>query len=91
VIFESERMVVAIVDGRTSLPLDAPPRLFVACTGTYRFDGKELTTQRSLTAATKQTAPGGFMAGVLIQKFAFPPYDTSPARGPGLRTSDSEH
>jgi hypothetical protein len=46
VIFEAERMVVAIVDGRTSLPLDAPPRFFVAYTATYRFGGKELITGR---------------------------------------------
>ena len=45
VIFEAERMLGAIGDGRSSLPPDAPPRFFIAYTGTYRFDGTELVTQ----------------------------------------------
>jgi hypothetical protein len=44
-IFEAERMLTAVADARASLPLDAPPRFFVACTGTYRFDGVELVTR----------------------------------------------
>jgi hypothetical protein len=43
--FEAERMLVAVVDARASLPPDAPPRFFVAYTGTYRFDGVELVTR----------------------------------------------
>jgi hypothetical protein len=45
VIFEAERMLVAVVDARASLPPDAPPRFFVAYTGTYRFDGVEPVTR----------------------------------------------
>jgi hypothetical protein len=43
-ILEAERMLVAIVDGRTELPPSSPPRLFVSYTGAYRFDGVELVT-----------------------------------------------
>jgi len=43
-IFEAERMLVAIVDSRTELPPDSPPRLFLSYTGTYRFNGVELVT-----------------------------------------------
>jgi hypothetical protein len=45
VIFEAERMLVAVADGRTSLPPDASPRFFVAYTGFYEFDGVELITR----------------------------------------------
>jgi hypothetical protein len=45
VVFEAERMIGALGDGRTSLPLGAPPRFFVAYTGTYKFNGVELITQ----------------------------------------------
>ncbi len=45
VTFEVERMAVVVADGRVSLPPDAPPRLFVAYTGTYRFDGEVLVTR----------------------------------------------
>lgn len=45
VIFEAERMLGAIADGRTTMPMDAPPRFFVAYTGTYTFDGVELITR----------------------------------------------
>lgn len=44
-IFEAERMLAALADARASLPPDAPPRFFVAYTGTYRFDGVELVTR----------------------------------------------
>jgi hypothetical protein len=44
VTFEAERMAVVVADGRVSLPPDAPPRLFVAYTGAYRFDGEMLVT-----------------------------------------------
>jgi hypothetical protein len=44
VIFEAERMLVAVGDGRTSLPSNAAPRFFVAYTGSYKFDGVKLIT-----------------------------------------------
>lgn len=45
VIFEADRMLAAVVDGSASLPPNAPPRIFVAYTGPYRFDGSELITR----------------------------------------------
>jgi hypothetical protein len=45
VMFEAERMMAAIGDGRLSLPPDAPPRYFLAYTGSYHFDGTELVTR----------------------------------------------
>jgi len=45
VIFEVERMLVAVTDGRASLPPNSPARFFLAYTGTYRFDGAELVTR----------------------------------------------
>jgi hypothetical protein len=44
VMFEAERMIVAVADGRLSLTPDAPSRAFAAYTGKYRFDGTELVT-----------------------------------------------
>jgi uncharacterized heparinase superfamily protein len=43
-IFEAERVIVAVSDGRTSLPPDVQSRAFVAYTGRYHFDGSELVT-----------------------------------------------
>jgi hypothetical protein len=43
--FDTDRMVGVLGDARASLPPDAPPRFFVAYTGSYRFDGAELVTQ----------------------------------------------
>jgi hypothetical protein len=43
--FEAERMAAVVADGRVSLPPDAQPRLFVAYTGAYRFDGEALVTR----------------------------------------------
>jgi hypothetical protein len=38
-------MLVAVTDGRASLPTNSPSRFFLAYTGTYRFDGAELVTR----------------------------------------------
>jgi hypothetical protein len=38
-------MAAVVADGRASLPPDAPPRFFIAYTGTYRFDGVDLATR----------------------------------------------
>lgn len=43
-IFEAERMMVAVVDGRSSLPADVTSRAFVAYSGRYTFDGTVLVT-----------------------------------------------
>ena len=40
--FEAERMIVAVSDGRLSLLPDVQSRAFVAYTGRYHFDGSEL-------------------------------------------------
>jgi hypothetical protein len=44
VVFDAERMIVSVADGRTSLPAGAPPRAFVAYCGNYEFDGAKLVT-----------------------------------------------
>jgi hypothetical protein len=44
VVFDAERMIVTVVDGRTSLPPAAPPRAFVSYCGNYEFDGTKLVT-----------------------------------------------
>ena len=43
--FEAERMVAVVGDARASVPAEGPARLFVAYTGTYRFDGEVLVTK----------------------------------------------
>jgi hypothetical protein len=42
--FEAERMMVAVIDGSLSLPTKVPSRAFAAYSGRYRFDGVELVT-----------------------------------------------
>ena len=42
--FEAERVIVAVSDGRLSLPSDVQSRAFVAYTGSYHFDGSEIVT-----------------------------------------------
>ena len=42
--FEAERMIVAVTDGRLSLPPDVPSRAFVAYSGRYTFDETVLVT-----------------------------------------------
>jgi hypothetical protein len=44
VMFEAERIMVAVVDGGLSLPPNVPSRAFVAYSGKFRFDGVELVT-----------------------------------------------
>ena len=45
VLFERERMMAMVADGRTALPPGAPGRGFFAYTGTYKLDGDTLTTR----------------------------------------------
>src|SRR5262245_17675646 len=42
--FETERMIVAVADGRLSIPPDVQSRAFVAYSGRYTFDGNVLVT-----------------------------------------------
>ena len=43
-VFNAERMIVVVADGRTSLPADAPTRAFVSYCGNYQFDGTKVVT-----------------------------------------------
>jgi hypothetical protein len=43
-VFDAERVIVVVADGRTSLPADAPTRAFVSYCGNYQFDGTKLIT-----------------------------------------------
>ena len=45
VLFEADRMMAAVVDGRAELPPGIESRFFVAYSGTYRFEGDQLVTQ----------------------------------------------
>jgi hypothetical protein len=40
--FDGERMITAVSDGRHSLPPDVQSRAFIAYTGKYHFDGAKL-------------------------------------------------
>ena len=44
-LFEADRMLAAVVDGRTEQPPGIEPRFFAAYSGSYRFDGEQLVTQ----------------------------------------------
>ncbi len=44
VVFDTERMLVTVADGRMSLPAGASARAFVSYCGNYEFDGKKLVT-----------------------------------------------
>lgn len=57
VIFEAERMLAAVADGRALLPpTGTPPRFFIAYTGTYTFDGVELITRADTASAPELLA-----------------------------------
>ena len=45
VVFERERMMAMVADGRPVLPADTPGRAFFSYAGTYRLDGDTLTTR----------------------------------------------
>jgi hypothetical protein len=45
VLFEAERMIGAVADGRPAMPPDAPQRAFFSYTGRYEFDGETLVTR----------------------------------------------
>jgi len=44
VLFEAERMIATVADGRADMPHDTLHRAFVSYTGRYRFDGETLVT-----------------------------------------------
>jgi hypothetical protein len=60
----AERLIVAVSDGRVSLPPDAPPRAFGAYSGAYRFDGTQLVT-------SVDGASGPDFAGQQIRRISF--------------------
>ncbi len=55
VLFEAERMLGAVADGRPAMPPDAPQRAFFSYTGAYQFDGETL-----ITRVDGASSPDGF-------------------------------
>lgn len=55
VLFEAERMVGMVADGRPAMPPDAPQRAFFSYTGAYQFDGETL-----ITRVDGASSPDGF-------------------------------
>jgi len=45
VLIEAERMIVAVGDGRPTMPSEAVPRAFLSYAGSYVFDGEKLVTR----------------------------------------------
>ena len=45
VLFEDERMIAAVSDGRPAMPPGATQRAFLSYTGAYTFDGEKLVTR----------------------------------------------
>jgi len=45
VLFEAERMIGVVADGRPAMPPQSPQRAFFSYTGSYRFDGEQLVTR----------------------------------------------
>ena len=45
ILFEADRFLGAVVDGRAGLPPGTEPRFFVAYSGMYRLDGDQIVTQ----------------------------------------------
>ena len=45
VLFEAERMVGVVADGRPTMPQDSPQRAFLSYAGSYGFDGETLITR----------------------------------------------
>ncbi len=45
VLFEAERMIGTVADGRPAMPPDTPQRAFFSYTGAYQFDGETLITR----------------------------------------------
>ena len=45
ILYESERMIVAVCDGRRTLPDGATERSFISYAGAYQFDGEKLVVR----------------------------------------------
>ena len=45
VLFEAERMIGVVADGRSAMPPDSPQRAYLSYAGSYRFDGETLVTR----------------------------------------------
>jgi hypothetical protein len=79
-------MIVAVADGRLSLPPDAPSRAFAAYTGRYRFDGTELLT--SIDGASSPDLAEQQIRHVLFEsptRMAVTPKNTVLGRAAGLK------
>ena len=55
-LFETDRMLAAVIDGRAELPADIEARFFVAYSGAYRFDGEQLVTQADSASSSSLLA-----------------------------------
>lgn len=55
VLFEAERMLGTVADGRPAMPSDLPQRAFFSYTGAYQFDGETL-----ITRVDGASSPDGF-------------------------------
>lgn len=67
VLFEAERMIGAITDGRPTMPPASPNRAFFSYTGSYQFDGVKLVTR-----VGGASSPDGFMDQVRQITFQTP-------------------
>ena len=56
VLFEAERMIGTVADGRPAMPPDTQQRAFFSYTGAYQFDGETLTTR-----VDGASSPDGFV------------------------------
>ena len=85
-IFEAERMIVAVTDGRLSLPPDVPSRAFAAYTGRYTFDGTVLVT--SVDSASSPDLAGQQIRHIRFEsptRIAATPKNTLLGRDAGLK------
>ena len=64
IMFETERILVAVVDGGLSPPANVSSRAFIAYSGKYRFDGAEFVTD-------VDSASGPGLAGRQIRHLRF--------------------
>ena len=56
ILFEADRILAAVVVGRTELPPGTAPRFFVAYSGTYRIDGDQIVTQADSASSSSLLA-----------------------------------
>lgn len=67
VLFEAERMIATVSDGRPAIPPGATQRAFVSYAGSYVFDGEKLVTR-----VDGASSPDGFIDQVRRITFQTP-------------------